>query len=194
MLTNGSDLPIRTNRTKRESPSSRRPTGKISMGNSSLEVYYGGSSLSIPFMWESQPGTPKIRSQETPLPPLTPPPSYQFNPSKIPVKKHSKSSLLHSVLPKLTPKKTNSPTSPASPASSRWSSSHSIPSSPFAPNLHGQSRVSSPRLYDDSSIYEEDKHGSPVSTLCFGITRGIRGRSRGRFSSRTIKILLGECM
>lgn len=184
MLPNGSDLPIRTFRTKRdENPSSRCPTRQISMGNSSLEVYYGGSSLSIPFIWESQPGTPKIRSQETPLPPLTPPPSYHFNPSKFPVKKHSKSSLLHSVLPKLTPKKTNSPTSPASPASSSsspWSSSHSIPSSPFAPNLHGQSRVSSPRLYDDFSIYEEDKYGSPVSTLCFGITRGIRGRSRGR--------------
>lgn len=44
-------------------------------------LYYGNASAgSIPFMWESQPGTPKHANTESSLPPLTPPPAYhQFN-------------------------------------------------------------------------------------------------------------------
>ncbi|KAF5187269.1 Alkylated dna repair protein, partial [Thalictrum thalictroides] len=47
--------------------------------NSSFRVYYGGASGAVPFVWESQPGTPKNKYCDTSLPPLTPPPSYQSN-------------------------------------------------------------------------------------------------------------------
>uniref|UniRef100_A0A0D9WD77 Uncharacterized protein n=1 Tax=Leersia perrieri TaxID=77586 RepID=A0A0D9WD77_9ORYZ len=43
----------------------------------SFRVYYGVASAgSVPFMWESQPGTPKSSPSMAALPPLTPPPSY----------------------------------------------------------------------------------------------------------------------
>ncbi|KAG9156179.1 hypothetical protein Leryth_015586 [Lithospermum erythrorhizon] len=53
-------------------------------GESSFRVmYYGGATGSIPFLWESQPGTPKhalFCDTSYSLPPLTPPPSYQSCP------------------------------------------------------------------------------------------------------------------
>jgi len=43
----------------------------------SFRVYYGiASAGSVPFLWESQPGTPKSSPSAAALPPLTPPPSY----------------------------------------------------------------------------------------------------------------------
>uniref|UniRef100_A0A0E0KYY1 Uncharacterized protein n=1 Tax=Oryza punctata TaxID=4537 RepID=A0A0E0KYY1_ORYPU len=43
----------------------------------SFRVYYGVASAgSVPFLWESQPGTPKSSPSTAVLPPLTPPPSY----------------------------------------------------------------------------------------------------------------------
>jgi hypothetical protein len=44
----------------------------------SFRVYYGVASAgSVPFLWESQPGTPKNDTvSSATLPPLTPPPSY----------------------------------------------------------------------------------------------------------------------
>lgn len=44
-------------------------------------LYYGDASAgSVPFMWESHPGTPKQPTNEYSLPPLTPPPGlHQFN-------------------------------------------------------------------------------------------------------------------
>ncbi|EAY72678.1 hypothetical protein OsI_00544 [Oryza sativa Indica Group] len=43
----------------------------------SFRVYYGVASAgSVPFLWESQPGTPKNAMSDAVLPPLTPPPSY----------------------------------------------------------------------------------------------------------------------
>ncbi|XP_040380368.1 uncharacterized protein LOC102701450 [Oryza brachyantha] len=43
----------------------------------SFRVYYGVASAgSVPFLWESQPGTPKSSPCTAVLPPLTPPPSY----------------------------------------------------------------------------------------------------------------------
>ncbi|KAM7275656.1 hypothetical protein ACFE04_017522 [Oxalis oulophora] len=58
-----------------------------SFANSSTRIYYGGSSTSvnIPFDWETTPGIPKdtLYINDTPLPPLTPPPSYSYsNPKK----------------------------------------------------------------------------------------------------------------
>uniref|UniRef100_A0A0D9UX64 Uncharacterized protein n=1 Tax=Leersia perrieri TaxID=77586 RepID=A0A0D9UX64_9ORYZ len=47
----------------------------------SFRVYYGVASAgSVPFLWESQPGTPKNDAvSHSVLPPLTPPPSYYNN-------------------------------------------------------------------------------------------------------------------
>uniref|UniRef100_A0A0D9Y3Q9 Uncharacterized protein n=1 Tax=Oryza glumipatula TaxID=40148 RepID=A0A0D9Y3Q9_9ORYZ len=43
----------------------------------SFRVYYGVASAgTVPFLWESQPGTPKNAMSDAVLPPLTPPPSY----------------------------------------------------------------------------------------------------------------------
>ncbi|EPS67185.1 hypothetical protein M569_07593, partial [Genlisea aurea] len=41
-------------------------------------LYYGdgSGSVSVPFQWESQPGTPKHTMSCRPLPPLAPPPPY----------------------------------------------------------------------------------------------------------------------
>ncbi|XP_047337105.1 uncharacterized protein LOC124940628 [Impatiens glandulifera] len=44
----------------------------------SFRIYYGGVSGSVPFLWESEPGTPKHSATSLPLPPLTPPPSYYY--------------------------------------------------------------------------------------------------------------------
>ncbi|EES00247.1 vitellogenin [Sorghum bicolor] len=55
-------------------------TRESSAAAPSFRVYYGVASAgSVPFLWESQPGTPKndaIFSTATLQPPLTPPPSY----------------------------------------------------------------------------------------------------------------------
>ncbi|KAK9683615.1 hypothetical protein RND81_10G153400 [Saponaria officinalis] len=53
------------------------------IGEASFRVYYGTTGAAVPFIWESQPGTPKhpifrtsrIENDDY-IPPLTPPPSY----------------------------------------------------------------------------------------------------------------------
>uniref|UniRef100_A0ACD5VNI1 Uncharacterized protein n=1 Tax=Avena sativa TaxID=4498 RepID=A0ACD5VNI1_AVESA len=58
---------------------SRRLTRDSSAGAApSFRVYYGVASAgAVPFLWESQPGTPKKdASSDSAMPPLTPPPSY----------------------------------------------------------------------------------------------------------------------
>ncbi|XAR66010.1 hypothetical protein NMG60_11012045 [Bertholletia excelsa] len=44
-------------------------------------LYYGGAAGSVPFVWESQPGTPRNPFFFSSLPPLTPPPSYSHRSS-----------------------------------------------------------------------------------------------------------------
>lgn len=48
--------------------------------DTSFDVYYRENPVGIPFLWESRPGTPKIKTREFPLPPLTPPPSFHGTP------------------------------------------------------------------------------------------------------------------
>ncbi|KAK9291219.1 hypothetical protein L1049_009407 [Liquidambar formosana] len=93
---------------------SRLLSKETSMANPSFRVYYGGASGAVPFMWESQPGTPKHTFCDNTLPPLTPPPSYYFNSTKKPIKKHSRSNLLHSLFPRMIRKKDHVPPSPSS--------------------------------------------------------------------------------
>jgi hypothetical protein len=54
---------------------------RSSVANASFRVYYSLGAGTVPFLWESKPGTPK--SSSTPasgasaVPPISPPPSYQ---------------------------------------------------------------------------------------------------------------------
>ncbi|KAF6143112.1 hypothetical protein GIB67_041180 [Kingdonia uniflora] len=145
---------------------------KSSLTNSSFRVYYGVASGSVPFMWESQPGTPKNSCSNTSLPPLTPPPSYHFSPrkEKLVNKKPSKFNLMNSIFPRLNMKKPTVSSSPSS-SSSTSSSSSSWTSSPSTSGLH--KRFSSSRSSFESRADDEDSSfGSPTSILCFGVNRG----------------------
>ncbi|KAJ0979231.1 hypothetical protein J5N97_014705 [Dioscorea zingiberensis] len=133
-----------------------------SLANPSFRVYYGVASGAVPFLWESQPGTPKHSIHTPTLPPLTPPPSYHSNlHNKKHSKKHSKqNTLISSILPRLSLRKSHAPPSPPSSFSS---SSVSSSSSSFSPSRsHDRSRRSST---DDE---EDSFHSSPGSGLFGG--------------------------
>ncbi|PKA66871.1 alkylated DNA repair protein [Apostasia shenzhenica] len=133
----------------------------------SFRVYYGGASGAVPFLWESQPGTPKhpmasgySTAAGAALPPLTPPPSHSTVSSKKKNKKkaaggRSKRSLISAVLPKLLHRKLPPPVfSSVSSSSSSFSSANSV---------------------GDNDV-ETGGGSSPTSTLCFGERRaGGRG-------------------
>ncbi|KAF8018739.1 hypothetical protein BT93_H3594 [Corymbia citriodora subsp. variegata] len=87
---------------------------------------HGGTAVSVPFTWESQPGTPKVRFRNDAVPPLTPPPSYFYTPARDTnsSKQRRKTKFLTTILPKL---RSSSPSSPVSSSSSLWSS---VPPSP----------------------------------------------------------------
>lgn len=186
---------------------------------SSFEDYHGGSSVSVPFIWESQPGTPKVKFRDNPannLPPLTPPPSYRYSPvtqrsspyNNITRKTSPKANILQTIFsPKqfAAARRKRFPPSPSlSPSSSSSSprSNSSVSSSPVVsktPSLKSRgwrmNIISSPRLSVDSRVDggdhedEDQEYGSPVSTLCFG--RGVANtRSRSGCYSSLIKVLL----
>lgn len=144
-------------------------------------------AVAVPFVWESQPGTPKytIFSEDTTLPaPLTPPPSYYFNTTitackKKPVKNKgstSRSNLLMTLFPKLNLIKKTILSSPP------FSSSPSFSWSSEGMKLGIRKRFLS---YGSSSFDlrgvddEEDGATSPTSTLClFGIPRSTSSNRR----------------
>ncbi|KAF5959725.1 hypothetical protein HYC85_000934 [Camellia sinensis] len=139
-------------------------------------LYYGGASGAVPFMWESQPGTPKHPLSDPSLPPLTPPPSYQSNPKSKSKQKISKPSFLSIIFPRITTKKNHVLPALSSSSVSTSCSSGSYSSS-FAPmnNPFIHPRVC---LSDQRSTFrfgvDDDDHGdgdarSPNSTLCFGV-------------------------
>ncbi|KAF8720124.1 hypothetical protein HU200_024906 [Digitaria exilis] len=163
-----------------------------SISNPSFRVYYGVASAgSVPFMWESAPGTPKNSISHTTLPPLTPPPSYYSNTkgAAAKTKQFSKSqsskrllssskpaSFVQSILPKLRRSHTMPSRSPPSKEEvaqtmqcnrSRNRMLLASPRSSFSSNSRG----------DD----EEDGGGapsSPTSTLCFRTRHSGRGTRR----------------
>ncbi|XP_042503912.1 actin cytoskeleton-regulatory complex protein pan1-like [Macadamia integrifolia] len=159
---------------------SRLLSKERSMANSSFR----GAAGAVPFLWESQPGTPKHTFTHTSLPPLTPPPSFHSLPKKKSVKKPSKSNLIHTILPKLYMKKSQVPPPPPSPSpsppsslswSSSLSSSSSSSSTPTTPSNMNRfhRRISSSRLSFDSKG-DDDQYegfGYASSTLCFGVGR-----------------------
>ncbi|KAJ0258250.1 hypothetical protein HA466_0070710 [Hirschfeldia incana] len=51
------------------------------VNTSSRIYYYGGAS--VPFLWETRPGTPKHFSESFRIPPLAPPPSFYFSGNKL---------------------------------------------------------------------------------------------------------------
>lgn len=111
------------------------------VGESFRLLYYGSASAgSVPFMWESQPGTPKHALTESSLPPLTPPPSYhQFSNSSM----HKKRSGFFRAI------------SLSSGSVSSSSSSLSWASTPVC-------------KMELRQVMAEEDGGSPTSTLCFG--------------------------
>ncbi|XP_058110572.1 uncharacterized protein LOC131253556 [Magnolia sinica] len=180
-----SDLPPKSLQIKQDDKFYGRLLSKeSSIANPSFRVYYGVASGAIPFMWESQPGTPKCSIPTTTLPPLTPPPSYHFKPKKKTTKKGNGSNLLGTILPRLTLRKAHvSPSSSSSSSSSSFSSS----SSPWSPSLSSNSRGRSPR--SSFSLMEDDEDqevGSPNSPFCFSIGRE-GGGPRGCYSMVIMK-------
>ncbi|GMN23442.1 hypothetical protein TIFTF001_000114 [Ficus carica] len=159
------------------------------LSSSSLEDYYyhgESSSVSVPFMWESQPGTPKVKFlRENPnnyLPPLTPPPSYCYSPvltnrsSPSPKTTPNKANnFLQAIFPARSRNKRYPPSSPSySPSSSSSLSSSSrstlylsVPSSPAVsktpPSFKSRGRrrnsiIASPRLSVDSRVGRDHDH------------------------------------
>ncbi|KAF8081526.1 hypothetical protein N665_0880s0005 [Sinapis alba] len=136
--------------------------------NASSRIYYYGGA-SVPFLWETRPGTPKhpLFSESFRLPPLTPPPSY-----------YSSSSSGNKVS-KVRPKQTrfvktffngkHHVSRPSFSCSSTTSSSSSS-SSPRSKIMH---RAKTCYLSCSRSYVKEDDHeeeiglSSPTSTLCY---------------------------
>ncbi|GAV58641.1 hypothetical protein CFOL_v3_02174 [Cephalotus follicularis] len=157
----------------------------ISMSNLSTieDNYHGGSSLaiSVPFDWESQPGTPRVNFRDAPPPPLTPPPCFFYNSTKEPIKKHSKPTLLSTIFSKGATRKTTPPLSPvfslssstSSPSSSSWPTSYSVPSSPISPlKFRARYALSGPRFLSFDSGAGQVDNGYESPTLCFGRVLG----------------------
>ncbi|KAD0215468.1 hypothetical protein R6Q59_026790 [Mikania micrantha] len=171
-------MSIKTKEDSRFDVHSRRLSNEMSVHFCSTEVYYGGAPVAVPFKWESQPGTPRVRFHEKPLPPLTPPPSFLFNPPRTPNSKSMskpKGGILHAVIPRLitfTGKNHNSPVSSTSSESSSLFSNSSYSdssSSHYTPNNN--------RRNQRKSFEHQDWFGSPVSTLCFCIRRAVTPKS-----------------
>jgi hypothetical protein len=183
---------------------------KADGGFFSSEDYHRGASASVPFKWESEPGTPKLkfRQDTTALPTLTPPPSYFSATTKRPaIRKSSKPTLLDTIFPKCNSGKEycQAPSSP--PASSYSSSSLLSSSSSFTSSLssrsystlsspitvlksHQRGRKSTPRLsFDLRTNGEEQKYHELPAVRALRFIRGVNiYRFRGFFSS-IIKVL-----
>ncbi|KAG8380944.1 hypothetical protein BUALT_Bualt06G0069200 [Buddleja alternifolia] len=150
-------------------------------GEASFRVlYYGGAAGSVPFLWESQPGTPKHKFNDNPLPPLTPPPSYQFSPqANLQKKNYSRNSkVFNSIFSRVPSKKSNASPLFSPSSSSSFSSSYSLPSTPFNSrkgDFKARSRSAVRFGLDNEDEYEEGKV-SPISTLCFGARSGSSSR------------------
>ncbi|KAL3753462.1 hypothetical protein ACJRO7_000807 [Eucalyptus globulus] len=183
MFNGGSDLPQKPFQLIKQDDKffSRLLSKENSASNPSFRVDYGGVSSSVPFMWETRPGTPKHPCFDDSLPPLTPPPSYYSSSNKydaFPQKKCSRSNLLRVLFLKTSLKKPKDVAN--STCSFRSSSSSSSNSSVFAPMTPTRRWFLSRRMMScDSSIDAEDEHAgsAPTSTRCFGGSRKWRSLS-----------------
>lgn len=181
MLNGGSDLPQKPYQLIKQDDKffSRLLSKESSASNPSFRVYYGGAPSSVPFVWETRPGTPKNPSFDDSLPPLMPPPSYYLGSNKydtFPDKKCSRSNLLRVLFFKTNLKKPKNVAD--SVCSLRCSSSSSSNSSVFAPTTPTGRWFSSQRLVSYDSSIDDDHAGSPpIYAGCF--SGGMKSRSLG---------------
>ncbi|GAA0138583.1 hypothetical protein LIER_00300 [Lithospermum erythrorhizon] len=177
MVANSLDLPLKPIRTKPEKLSLEALSRDFSVNSTSSE-YYADSPVAVPFRWESQPGTPKLRYRESLIPPLTPPPSYTLSPARKHVKKQPKTtSLLQNVLPRRLNFAKNHQTSTPTPlfephplSYTLSPTSYSVPSSPYNATPQAQSQQSSFTSSSESRA-DSDDYESPSSIFCLNIGR-----------------------
>lgn len=150
-----------------------------SVANSSSRIYYRSDlSSSIPFTWETRPGTPKHPINDNTIPPLTPPPSYLSNSNSTQiskVKNLNNSKLLNNyILSRFGVKKRNNVTPTVS-----WSSKSSSLSS-------SSSSSSSLALSRSSSTCYSFPLKKSNSLACFGVkSRSLNASFPGRKSSKS---------
>ncbi|XP_047306557.1 uncharacterized protein LOC124909971 [Impatiens glandulifera] len=214
MFRSSSDLPAKSMSTQvrpEDKFSGRlisKETSSTPAPNSSFRVYYGGVSGTVPFTWESCPGTPKHPlSHSTSLPPLTPPPSYySYNSDSTHRRRRcSRSNLFRNFWSNFN-QRTSSRRIPPSPSlsSSSWSSCsstrsssssvHSMPSS-----LRGKNQMRNWEFFDhnrNKSINDDDDSGG-WRTPCFGFGKQINGGSiRDVYAvgvaKKALQVLLGR--
>lgn len=171
---------------------SRLLSKEASQPNSSCRIYYGEAAGAIPFVWESQPGTPKYTLFENAsLPPLTPPPSYvSSTPTSKSMHRSPKSSkpkllLLTTLFPGKDQKarrKLSQPSSLSSLSSTSSTTSSSSSWSNFSASKVDKRRplfladsgssvgpFDFPAEYDDHD--DEVAFRSPTSILCFPVKK-----------------------
>ncbi|KAM7532071.1 hypothetical protein LguiB_035481 [Lonicera macranthoides] len=174
---------------------SRVVSKESSITNPSFRVYYGGVSGSVPFMWESQPGTPKHKFCDNSVPPLTPPPSYYFttfSDDKPKTRKNSRSKLFRTLFLRFNPKKENIMPSSLSLSSSSWSSSSSSSSHSSTARSSNVCRrrrfLSVGSSFDGEEVMSSTNYGSRNPVLCFEINRDEHdGVIRGCYSTKMMK-------
>ncbi|CAL9069818.1 uncharacterized protein LOC103972652 [Musa acuminata AAA Group] len=175
MLAKSSDRPLSPLRIKQEGNFYARLLSKESSlsATPSFRVYYGVSSGSVPFVWESQPGTPKATVAAAGLPPLTPPPSHFHHPRKIMATKKkrrraSRFSVLATLFRRIILRKPCMPRSPLP-----FSPVSSLTSSPFTrlSSSNSLQRSSFSSGGDDNDDDDDSDGGSTRSMLCFPVQR-----------------------
>ncbi|XP_006645533.2 serine/arginine repetitive matrix protein 2 [Oryza brachyantha] len=161
----------------------------------SFRVYYGVASAgSVPFMWESQPGTPKNAICDAVLPPLTPPPSY-YTAGKEGAKKvsggggggrkYGKHGILSFfVLPRIRLRRgarpaSGSPTSSCASSSSTSTSSSSLSSfysssslsfrSTQSPTCSSMRSLQHARAFSTDDEDEDEDEDDMAATACFRV-------------------------
>ncbi|KAK4775914.1 hypothetical protein SAY87_023875 [Trapa incisa] len=160
---------------------SRLLSKESSLGNPSFGVYYGGAGGAVPFLWESEPGTPRHgvfrEGLGLPsLPPLAPPPSSfrmsSDNKWQRPRKARS-SGFMHRLLRKLGCSSRPLPAGSLAPSSLRGFM-HTNP----VDYRRGRSRFSSQGSFDWIDPDDDGKVGH-ISALCPGSCFGTRKGPRG---------------
>lgn len=176
--------------------SSKETRVSVDTGETSFRVYYGATGAAVPFMWESQPGTPKhpiFSKNDNTLPPLTPPPSYCSRPSSDPSNISRKHKIFRTFLSSIT-RRSRSHVTPTSSLSISSCNSYSSPLSWSTSTSSTSTRSSSPRssprkkcnkshkrsfsfcsLRENAPLFgkeEQDENvGSLPSPFCFGFKK-----------------------
>ncbi|KAJ0985455.1 hypothetical protein J5N97_003811 [Dioscorea zingiberensis] len=182
MFSSKADLPQHHLQMKQDDKFYSKLLSKESSSSSpSFRVYYGVASAgSVPFMWESQPGTSKYTTPTPILPPLTPPPSYHINEMNKITKKSSSSNLFKSMIPKFNLRKNNASSLSSISFSSSVASSSSLSLFSSTSSRH-HNRFSSARLSFSSFGEDEELNEIPPrssssssslsSSLCLPVRR-----------------------